>query len=127
MLSNVSDDDLTLLYSRCLFTFYPSYYEGWGFPVIESLCYGKVPLLSTAPSLREAGGRFANYFELGSDSAMISAVERLAFDKEHRLARERYIKDHFRPRAWTDVGAQIEEVATQAWKRAALGADSAPA
>lgn len=111
ILTRISDEELAQLYDHCLFTFYPSLYEGWGLPVTESLCHGKVPLLSMAPALREAGGRFANYFETVSQAAMISALERLIFDEEHRLARERLIADQFRPRSWSDVAEQIEVVA----------------
>src|SRR5690606_21078205 len=50
MVSGVSDPDLANLYKACAFTLYPSSYEGWGLPVTESLCYGKVPLLSDSSS-----------------------------------------------------------------------------
>ncbi|MHB8283840.1 MAG: glycosyltransferase [Caulobacteraceae bacterium] len=58
MLSALSDAELSLLYLNCRFTLYPSNYEGWGLPVTESLCYGKVPLVSDSSSLPEAGGAF---------------------------------------------------------------------
>ena len=41
---------------------YPASYEGWGLPVTESLCYGKVPVLANASSLPEAGGEFRGIF-----------------------------------------------------------------
>jgi glycosyltransferase involved in cell wall biosynthesis len=107
MLSRLSDAELAALYRGCLFTLYPSHYEGWGLPVTESLCYGKVSLVSSASSLPEAGGDFADYFEAGSDAALTDALDRLIFDDEHRAARERAIADGFRPRAWAQVGGQI--------------------
>jgi glycosyltransferase involved in cell wall biosynthesis len=39
--NGISDRDLTFLYQNCLFTIYPSFAEGWGLPVGESLGYGK--------------------------------------------------------------------------------------
>ncbi|MHA4875417.1 glycosyltransferase, partial [Enterococcus faecium] len=53
IISGLTDSHLALLYSTCLFTVYLSTYEGWGLPVTESLCYGKVPLLSDTSSLPE--------------------------------------------------------------------------
>ena len=46
VLSNVNDDELAFLYKNCLFTVYPSFYEGWGMPISESLSAGKFCLTS---------------------------------------------------------------------------------
>jgi glycosyltransferase involved in cell wall biosynthesis len=107
ILSGLSDDELADLYEHCLFTLYPSHYEGWGLPVTESLCYGKVVITSDASSLPEAGGPFAFYFQAGSDRDLASAVERLAFDETERRRREEKIRREFAPRSWGDVGRQI--------------------
>ena len=110
MLSQLSDDELALLYRSCLFTLYPSNYEGWGLPVTESLCYGKVPLLSNAASLPEAGGPFGVYFESGSVGELVEALETLIFDVQYRRAAEQRIEADFAPRCWADIEAQIEGV-----------------
>ncbi len=107
MLSRLSDEELALLYRSCLFTIYPSSYEGWGLPVTESLCYGKVPLISDAASLPEAGGSFAIYSPAGSVEPLAEAAEKLIFDQEHRAAAEARIVAGFRPRAWSDLAGQI--------------------
>ena len=46
-LSHVSDGELQWLYEHCLFTVFPSLYEGWGLPVAESLMNGKFVLASS--------------------------------------------------------------------------------
>jgi hypothetical protein len=107
MLSRLSDDDLASLYEHCLFTLYPSHYEGWGLPVTEALCHGKLPLVSDASSLPEAGGAFAEYFAAGSTPALAAAAERLILDADYRRGRERQIRAAFRPRAWSEIGLQI--------------------
>ena len=53
--AHVSDEALAWLYRNCRFTIYPSYYEGWGLPVRESLLHGKPCLCSDAGSIPEAG------------------------------------------------------------------------
>ena len=54
MLHHVSDALLAHLYRGCLFTVFPSFYEGWGLAATESLAYGKLAITSDAPALREA-------------------------------------------------------------------------
>jgi len=109
MLSRLSDEELALLYRSSLFTLYPSLYEGWGLPITESLSYGKVPLVSDAASLPEAGGPFAVYVEAGSVGALTDAAEKLILDADYRATAEARIVAEFRPRAWTDLASQIAE------------------
>lgn len=107
MLSGLPDPELTLLYRTCRFTIYPSLYEGWGLPVTESLCYGKVPLISDAASLPEAGGEFAVYFASGSADEFERAARRLLSDGDYRDEIERRIATEFRPRSWGDMSKQM--------------------
>ncbi|MEI9931042.1 MAG: glycosyltransferase [Rhizomicrobium sp.] len=78
ILSNVSDVMLSKLYEACICTLYPSLYEGWGLPVTESLCFGKVPIVSHVASLPEAGGLFAEYFEMHSERSFWSRLSVLS-------------------------------------------------
>ncbi|MGC6331229.1 glycosyltransferase family 4 protein [Rhizorhabdus sp. FW153] len=107
MLSRLSDEELALLYRSCRFTLYPSLYEGWGLPVTESLCYGKVPLISDAASLPQAGGDFAVYVEAGSVQSLVEAADRLMFDGAYRHTLEARIAADFKPRSWSDLARQI--------------------
>ena len=107
ILSSISDSVLAKLYEASICTIYPSLYEGWGLPVTESLCFGKVPIVSHVASLPEAGGPFAEYFEVNSERAFLRAVERIVFDAGNRRAREQKIATEFRPRAWTEIGNEI--------------------
>jgi glycosyltransferase involved in cell wall biosynthesis len=55
-LGMVSDRRLCALYRRAAFTLYPSLYEGFGFPVLDSLRHGAPVLSSFHSSLREFAG-----------------------------------------------------------------------
>ena len=57
------DHELEYLYRNCLFTVYPSYYEGWGLPVGESLWFGKPVVSSNTSSMPEVGGTLADYID----------------------------------------------------------------
>lgn len=52
----VDDDDLPLLYSGCAFSVYPSLYEGFGLPVLESMKCGRFCLTSNVSSMPEITG-----------------------------------------------------------------------
>jgi glycosyltransferase involved in cell wall biosynthesis len=107
IVSGLSDGELAALYRGCAFTIYPSDYEGWGLPITESLCFGKVPLIANASSLPEAGGEFAVMFEPGSADDFARALDRLVFDEAWRRQLEDRILRDFAPRNWTAIATQI--------------------
>ena len=106
ILSEVSDSLLDQLYKDCLFTVYPSSYEGWGLPVGESLSKGKICLTSSASSLPEVGGEFAVYADL---SSVQDGVERVRYllDKGGRQQLERRVEAEFKPRTWKVVAEEL--------------------
>lgn len=83
-----SDAQLAFLYRHCLFTIYPSLYEGWGLPVGESLWFGKAVAAARATSLPEVGGDLAEYFDPTDLQAFYDVCARLILDHDHRRDRE---------------------------------------
>lgn len=63
VLSNVSDEELMSLYNLATATFYPSKYEGFGLPVLESMACGTPVVTSFNSSLPEVGGDAAIYID----------------------------------------------------------------
>lgn len=63
----VSDEELIWLYRNCFASVYPSYFEGFGLPVLEALQYGAPTIASHSTSIPEAAGNaalFVNPFDL---------------------------------------------------------------
>ena len=56
-LDDVQDEELAWYYANCLFSLYPSHYEGWGLPISESLANGKYCIVGQHELMREAGRR----------------------------------------------------------------------
>lgn len=106
-LHGLSDGELGACYDACQFTLFPSHYEGWGLPITESLCHGKVPVLADNSALPEAGGAFAVYFRSGSEEALVDAVRGLIVDPDRRTALEHAIATGFAPRPWSALAEQI--------------------
>ena len=127
--SGVGDRELDWLYKNCLFTLYPSVYEGWGLPVEESFIYGKMCITTNATSLPEVGGEFAEYIEPDDVDAIVRTVQQ-CMDERYRHSREELISENYKPNTWQMASAQIqailkshfqfyqEEVRESIWRRA---------
>ena len=58
-LGKLSDQDLRLVYNITNVFFFPSFYEGFGLPVLEAMACGTPVVISNAPSLIEIAGNAA--------------------------------------------------------------------
>ena len=121
-LASIDDVSLAALYARAKFTVYPSFFEGWGLPVTEALCFGKATACSNASSLPEAGGAFVEYFDPFAPREAFEVIDRLAFDDAHRKALEDTIARSYRARTWTQIAAQALDAVSAIVNRDA-GAD----
>ncbi len=109
ILEHVSDDQLTWLYRHAAFTVYPSLYEGWGLPVVESLSHGKFCLAASGSSLPEAGGPWAEYLD---PMDVVGWAQRLRHFMEHPeeiAARNGRIGILVRPTLWSETSEQIHQ------------------
>lgn len=102
-LRHVGDALLGLLYERCLFTVFNSFYEGWGLPVTEALAHGRLALAPDHTSLREAGGSAAIYFTPQSEPELAEAAWALIRDPARRRALEEAIPGRVTLRSWRAV------------------------
>ena len=111
----VSNLELAWLYNQAAYTLYPSYYEGWGLPISESLAYGCVTLSSNAASLPEAGGRFADYFSPHSSRQLLQLMIKYQ-DKRTRARRQVDIRANYRHLTWdqvlSDLKAKLDRLAS---------------
>jgi glycosyltransferase involved in cell wall biosynthesis len=102
-----TDAELVALYRGCRFTLFPSFYEGWGLPVTESLAFGKPCIISNRTSLPEAGGSLARYFD-PEDVADAEHVIRATIEDPEGLAQwEARIVREFRPVPWEDSARAV--------------------
>ncbi len=100
LIESPSETTLANLYQHCLFTLFPSFYEGWGLPVTESLCFGKTAAISNRASIPEAGQSFCAYFD-PENLTQATATIRALIENPARLARlEQHIATSFTPPTW---------------------------
>jgi glycosyltransferase involved in cell wall biosynthesis len=100
-----TDNELRWLYASCLFTVFPSFFEGWGLPVGESFWFGKPCAASNAPSIAPVARGLCDFFSPHHKEDMKAAIGRL-LDANAREAYRRRI-EATPLRTWTDVGAAI--------------------
>jgi glycosyltransferase involved in cell wall biosynthesis len=68
------EEDLPSLYSGALACLYPSYYEGFGLPVLEAMQCGAVVIASSDPSIREVAGAGAIVLDIRDRAAWLDAL-----------------------------------------------------
>lgn len=108
---SATDGDLAFLYQNCLFTVYPSFYEGWGLPVGESAWFGKLCVASNATSLPEVCGESIDYVDPTDIDGMAEKIEQLIAKPDLISAWETKIKGR-QLRTWADVSEDFYSFAT---------------
>ena len=82
LLHKVAYHDLPALYKRAEAMVYPSYFEGFGIPIIEAMSVGIPVVAATGSCLEEAGGPGSLYVSPDDAEALAAAVSRILNDKE---------------------------------------------
>lgn len=90
------DEQLRWLYRHARFTVFPSFTEGFGLPVAESLALGTPVLVSNHPALIEASAGLMPALDPGDLPAWHAAVSRLCLDDTY-LAQLRAKAVHYSP------------------------------
>jgi glycosyltransferase involved in cell wall biosynthesis len=91
-LGAVSDRRLCALYQQAAFTIYPSLYEGFGFPVLDSLRHGAPVLSGFNSSLQEFGGPGVYYFDPCDPTSLDDACRSLSASGRNPLQREDLVR-----------------------------------
>jgi len=79
-----NDEKLAGLYKYAEMFVYPSFYEGFGIPLLEAMQYECPIVASNTNALREIGGEAALYFEPGNTESLIEAVNSLLSSEDKR-------------------------------------------
>ncbi|MEH6307436.1 glycosyltransferase family 1 protein [Olivibacter sp. CPCC 100613] len=85
VLDNCNDDELAALYRRAKAMINPSFYEGFGIPVVEAMASGCPLILSNLEVYREIAEEGAFYFDPYSTESLSAAVERFQHTQEDEM------------------------------------------
>lgn len=107
LLHGPSDAELGWLYEHCLFTLYPSWYEGWGLPLSESLASGKTFIASNTSSMPEAGQGLGLHLDPFDAARWADEIAALAADHDRLTAMERRILSERQMVSWADCAHSV--------------------
>ena len=80
----VVDDDLNALYSGATCFVYPSYFEGFGLPILEAMKCGTPVIAGDRTSIPEVAGEAALLFDPFDVQSLVEALKRTLNDSDYR-------------------------------------------
>jgi glycosyltransferase involved in cell wall biosynthesis len=104
---NVDDNELSWLYENCLFSVYPSFYEGWGLPIAESIAHKKPVVASNTSSMPEIAGDLISYFSPASPEECLQSIIELSDDSVRARALTRI--SQYKPYSWDETFYTIDK------------------
>lgn len=85
----VDDSELLQLYNACDLFVFPSFYEGFGIPILEAMACGRAVACSRTSAMPEVAGKSALLFDPHSTEGMMAAMRDLLRNLEMRARMER--------------------------------------
>ena len=109
ILNGINDATLDWLYRNCLFTLYPSLYEGWGLPVAEALNYGKVCVAARAGSVPEIAPEMTDLIDPLDFVSWYRVVTGYVLNPALLAKREEQIRA-YKPVSWKASAGQLRDL-----------------
>jgi glycosyltransferase involved in cell wall biosynthesis len=103
----VDDAGLAWLYSNSILTVYPSWYEGWGLPIAESLHYGKLCIASRTSSMTEIAGELIEYSDPYEPEQFLDVILSYLDDRDRLARAEERIRSDYVPATWSESYLQV--------------------
>ncbi len=85
----VEDADLVQFYAACDLFVFPSFYEGFGLPILEAMACGRAVACSNATAMPEVADAAAILFDPSSNAEMTRAISDVLLDPALRARLER--------------------------------------
>lgn len=111
-LHKASDNELAWLYQNALFSVYPSFYEGWGLPVAESLLRGLPCLASNSSSIPEIAGNLVDYFSPYSPQEIMLGIKKLSGNPKLLASKTKSVRHEYRATSWDMAYRQVANYIT---------------
>jgi hypothetical protein len=99
-----NDEELKLLYQNARLLFFPSFYEGLGLPILESLASGTPVAVSNTSSMPEFAGPDAGLFDPSNPEDMAQCLEKMLQIPKEQLCESG--KNFARSFSWANTAAK---------------------
>ena len=100
IIGKISDDDLLKLYNLCTVFIFPSFYEGFGLPILEAMACGAPVLAANNSSLPEVVGRDDLLFDAQEPKQAASLLAHVLTDSAFREEISSYGVERARQFSW---------------------------
>jgi glycosyltransferase involved in cell wall biosynthesis len=108
ILGYVDDTDLATLYSRATALVFPSFYEGFGLPLLEAMAAGCPVIVSDRGALPEVGGDCALYVDPDDPASIGAAIEQVVDDPASAAHRAQAGLERASGFTWDRAGAALK-------------------
>lgn len=102
----VTDEQLAFLYQSAFCLVMPSFYEGFGIPLLEAMSYGCPVISSFSSSLPEVGGDSCLYFDPGNVDDLLEKMKTLKEDKNLKQELIKKGKERLKFFSWKTCGEE---------------------
>ncbi|MFL9902129.1 glycosyltransferase family 1 protein [Paraburkholderia fungorum] len=109
-MGRISETELATLYRGALALIFPSLYEGFGLPIVESMACGTPVITSNCTAMPEVAGGAAILVDPLSPAQIADAVNRIHGNAELRRTMAEKGVSRARDFKWSDVAEKIEAV-----------------
>ncbi|MGP0073104.1 MAG: glycosyltransferase family 4 protein [Bryobacteraceae bacterium] len=106
----VDDEELRRLYGACDLFVYPSFYEGFGLPILEAMACGRAVACSNTSAMPEVADSAALLFDPRSRRDLVFAMRDLLLNPELRQRMERLGVHRAALFSWTNSAAKTLDV-----------------
>jgi glycosyltransferase involved in cell wall biosynthesis len=122
----VSDEELLRMYGACDLFVYPSFYEGFGLPILEAMACGRAVACSITSAMPEVADSAALLFDPHSERDLVLAMRDLLLNPEMRVRMERLGTQRAAMFSWEGTAARTLELYYEVAGRASAAVDPAP-
>ena len=105
-INGASDEEIDYLYQNCYALAFPSYIEGYGLPIIESMVRGVPVIAADTPINREVGGEYALYFGQDKPKELVNTVAELLAEPEKYQGLKKKL-ENYAPPTWEETAKEI--------------------
>lgn len=109
-LQSGNDENLRLMYSQATAFFCPSFYEGFGIPLLEAMSCGCPIAVSKTSSLPEVAGEAAIYFNPLNSESILAAAETILTNSSLRVTLKEKGLERVKEFSWKKTADKTLEV-----------------
>jgi glycosyltransferase involved in cell wall biosynthesis len=106
----VDDSDLVKFYGACDLFVFPSFYEGFGLPILEAMACGRAVACSRSTAMPEVANAAGLLFDPGSKQEIARTILNVLLDSELRMRLERLGLHRAAGFSWEKSAARTLEV-----------------